>query len=198
MAEIVISTAIVGVMTVAALESTGMVYRTRRINADRLTGPGMAQELLAEVLAMPYEDPQNPGGAIGLDSGESSSVRSTFDDVDDYNVWTSAEAKVRNGTTPTGYTAWAQQVRVAFANLADPSTNAGSDTGLKRITVTVTSPQGKVLTLTALRARKGSLEQPQGVTDDAVTFLGVTLKLGNDARAERWGVAPANPSADVN
>src|SRR5829696_2414889 len=92
MAEVVIATAIVGVMTVAALESTGMVYRTRRINANRLTGPGLAQELLAEVLAMPYEDPENPGGAIGLDAGESSSTRATFDDVDDYNVWTSSQA----------------------------------------------------------------------------------------------------------
>ncbi|HEX6961995.1 MAG TPA: hypothetical protein VF175_09025, partial [Lacipirellula sp.] len=75
MAEIVISTAIVGVMTVAALESVNMTYRVRRINSNRLTAQGLAQELLAEVVAMPYTDPQNPGGAIGLDAGENSTSR---------------------------------------------------------------------------------------------------------------------------
>jgi hypothetical protein len=198
MAEIVVSTAIVGVMTVAALESVNMVYRTRRENANRLTGPGLAQELMAEVLAMPYEDPQNPGGAIGIDAGESSSARSTFDDVDDYNVWTSSDTKLRDGSTAAGYSSWQQQVRVAFAGLANPSSNSGSDTGLKRITVTVTSPQNVATTLVALRARRGSLEQPQGVTDDAVTWLGVTLKVGNGTKPERWGVAPINPAADAN
>jgi hypothetical protein len=198
MAEIVVSTAIVGVMTVAALESVNMVYRTRRENANRLTGPGLAQELMAEVLAMPYEDPQNPGGSIGIDAGESSSARATFDDVDDYNVWTSSDAKVRDGSNASGYAGWQQQARVAYASLADPSTNSGTDQGLKRITVTVTSPQNVAVTLVALRARRGSLEQPQGVTDDAVTWLGATLQVGNGTRTERWGVAPINPAADVN
>lgn len=198
MAEVVVATAIVGVMTVAALESLNMVYRTRRLNGSRLTAPGLAQELLAEVLAMPYEDPQLPGGSIGLDSGETSSSRSTYDDVDDYHNFTSTGVKTRDGTSLADYSGWQQQVAVAYVLTTNPAATSATDTGLKRITVTVTSPEGKVASAVALRTRRGSLDQPQGVTDDAVTWLGATLKVGAGPRSERIGVAPINPSADIN
>ena len=197
MAEIVISTAIVGIMTVASLESVGMVYRTRKVNADRLTGPGLAQELLAEVLAMPYEDPQIAGGGIGLDAGESSGTRTTYDDVDDYDAWDSVIV-AKDGTAPAGYAGWQQQVQVVYATLADPSGTVGTDQGLKRITVTVTNPDGVERALTALRARKGSLEQPQGLTASAVTWVGAALQLGDSDRAARLGTAPTNPASDAN
>ena len=198
MTEVVVATAIVGVMTVAALESLNMVYRTRRLNGSRLTAPFLAQDLMAEVLAMPYEDPQIAGGSLGLDSGETSSSRSTYDDIDDYHGFTSTGVKARNGTAIADYAGWQQQVQVTYVLVNDPSATSGSDTGLKRITVTATSPEGNVASAVALRTRRGSLDQPQGVTDDAVTWLGATLKVGNGARGERMGVAPTNPAADIN
>jgi MSHA pilin protein MshD len=196
MAEIVISTVIVGVMLVASLQSVGMVYRVRRLNANRLTGPGLAQELLSEVLAMPYEDPQSPGGAIGVDSGEA--TRTNFDDVDDYNNWSSSDAKARDGSNLSGYSGWQQQVQVAYADLTTPSNNAGSDLGLKRVTVTVTSPQGVAVSAVALRSRKGSNEQPQGLDASAVTSLNPSLKVGAATRTERWGSSLSNAAADAN
>jgi MSHA pilin protein MshD len=196
MAEVLISTTIVGVMLAAALESVGMVYRSRRISANRLTAPGLAQELMAEVLAMPYEDPQSPGGSIGPEAGES--TRSAFDDIDDYHSWSSGDARGRDGTAFTGYSGWQQQVQVAYAGLADPSVNSGSDLGLKRVTVTVTSPAGTAVSLVSLRARKGAVEQPQGVDANAVTWLGATLQVGAGTRNERWGTTLINPAADVN
>jgi type II secretory pathway pseudopilin PulG len=197
MAEIVISTVIVGVMTVAALESVGMVFRTQRLSADRLAAHGLAQELLAEVLAMPYEDPQSPGGGIGLDSGESSGTRSTFDDVDDYDDWSSSIRR-KDGVAVSGYTGWQQAVQVAYASLTDPVTDAGSDLGLKRVTVTVTGPDGKVTTVVGLRARRGSLEQPQGLAASAVSWLGASLRVQGSPRDARSGVAPTNPATDAN
>jgi len=195
-AEIVIATGIVGVMLVATLESVGMVYRTRRINANRLTGPGLAQELLAEVACMPYEDPETPGGPIGLDPGDV--TRANFDDVDDYHTWAASDARAKGGAALAGYAGWQQHVAVAYADLANPSTNAGSDLGLKRITVTVTSPEGRAATVVALRTRKGSHEQPQGLDADAVTSLGAALQLGAGVRTERWGVHLSNPADDPN
>jgi prepilin-type N-terminal cleavage/methylation domain-containing protein len=196
MAEVLISTTIVGVMLAAALESVGMVYRSRRISANRLTGPGLAQELMAEVLSMPYEDPQSPGGSIGPETGEA--IRDMFDDIDDYNNWNSNDARGRDGTAFTGYSGWQQQVQVAYAGLADPSVNSGSDLGLKRITVTVTSPTGTTVSRVALRAQKGAVEQPQGLDANAVTWLGATLQVGAGTRNERWGTTLINPAADVN
>ena len=196
MAEVLISTTIVGVMLAAALESVGMVYRSRRISANRLTAPGLAQELMAEVLAMPYEDPQSPGGASGSEAGEA--TRALFDDIDDYHNYNSSDARGRDGTAFTGYSGWQQQVQIAYAGLADPSVNSGSDLGLKRVTVTVTSPTGAAVSLVALRARKGAVEQPQGLDANAVTWLGATLQVGAGTRNERWGTTLINPAADVN
>jgi hypothetical protein len=197
MAEIVVSTAIVGVMTVAALESVGMVYRTQRLSADRIAAPGLAQELLAEALAMPYADPQTPAAGIGLDGGESSGTRATFDDVDDYDDWSSG-IQQKDGTAVSGYVGWQQQVQVVYANLTDPAVDAGSDLGLKRITVTVTTPGGDAVSVVGLRARSGSLEQPQGLTANAVSWVGAVLRIQGGHRDVRVGTAPTNPASDAN
>src|SRR5436190_19510312 len=84
LAEVVISTLIVSVLMLAALSSVGTAAITYRTSAAQADGADVAGELLAEILAMPYADPQSPTNAIGLDSGESSATnRTTLDDVDD-------------------------------------------------------------------------------------------------------------------
>lgn len=198
MTEVVVATAIVGAIIVTSLESAGMVFRTRRLNASPLTGPGLAQELLDEVLSMPYDDPQNPGGAIGLDSGESSGTRAAFDDVDDYHGFSSTGARSKSGVALTGFTGWNCQVNVIRAQLANPTANSSSETGLKRIEVTVTSPSGKSTAVTALRARNGSLEQKPCAKTTAVTWLGAELQVGAAATVERWGARPSNHAGDAN
>ena len=198
LAEVAVSTAIVGVIIVASLESVGMVLRTRRLNASPLSGPGLAQELLDEILAMPYEDPQNPGGAIGVDSGESTSNRSHFDDIDDYHLWSSNDAKARSGATLSGYAGWECEVEVVRAPLADPAASSSSDTGLKRISVTVTSPEGVTTTMTALRARHGAMEQKPAANTVAVSWLGAELQTGSATRVERWGARPSNHAGDAD
>jgi prepilin-type N-terminal cleavage/methylation domain-containing protein len=181
--EVVASTAIVGVMIVAALNSAWMVARTQRLNADRLTGPGLARDLLAEIMSMPYEDPQNPGGANGVDSGESSGTRSTFDDVDDYNGWSSSNGVSRAGTARTGYTGWSHAVTVTWAERATGTAYLVSDTNLKRITVTVTSPTATVTQLVGLRSRYGALEQTLPIAAAPVGWLGLELRTGSGTQS---------------
>jgi MSHA pilin protein MshD len=198
MAEVLVSAAIVGVMLSAALESVGMAIRTRRLSADMLTGPGLAQELLAEALAMPYEDPEDPAGGIGTDAGESAATRAQFDDVDDYHNWNSNGPQTSDGAAINGYPGWRRQVQVAFANLSNPGTNSAADLGLKRVTVTVTSPDGAVKTVVGLRAKNGLADQPQGLDSAAVAALTASLQLGAGDRGQRWGAYFANSAADAN
>ncbi len=100
------STLIVGVMLVAALDTLGAVFRSQRLNAARLTGPGLAHELMGEILSLSYEDPEDPGGSIGRDSGESGKERADFDDVDDYDNWVEKNPRTKSvlsiQDTPTG------------------------------------------------------------------------------------------------
>ena len=196
--EVVVATALVGLLLVAALDSAGIVFRTRKLNANVLTGPGLAQELLDEILAMPYNDPQNLGGPSGVDAGESASARATFDDVDDYDGLNVLGARTRGNVAIAGYAGWRFQSQVAWAQLANPMATSGSDVGLKRVTVSVISLANKTTTLVGLRSRYGALEQKPGYGTTAVTALSAELQLGAATTPERWGGRPTNHAGDVN
>ena len=198
MVEILLASAIVGYMIVASLDAAAMVARTQRFNAGRLTGPGLARELMAEIMSLPYDDPQNPGAAIGVNAGESASNRSTFDDVDDYNGWSSANAVARNGTARSGYTGWSHTVTVTWAERITATAWTSYDTGLKRITVTVTSPTGVATQLMALRSWSGPLEQTLPIAADTVGWTGIELRTGSGARSEFAAGAVVNHAYDVD
>ena len=181
--EIVASTLIVGVMLVAALNTLGAVFRSQRLNAARLTGPGLAYELMGEILSLPYEDPEDPGGAIGRDFGESGGDRVDLDDVDDYDDWSSSDAEDKDGVTHPGYTGWQRTVQVRWVRVGAVATTESNDTGLKLITVTVTDPDGVATKIRALRSQNSSLEQSPALDTTAVTWLGSELQIGSSAAA---------------
>jgi MSHA pilin protein MshD len=107
----------------------------------------MAQSQLDEVLSRKFDENTPTGGVpvcgsgdpcagIGLDIGEDLSAIATLDDVDDFHLYQDIPA--------VGYT---REVSVV---------NAGIDFGVdneqaKRITVTVTSPQGIAMSLASYR-----------------------------------------------
>ena len=84
--------------------------------ADKLDAPGLAHQLMGEILAMPYEDPEDPNQGIGLETGETNTTRADFDDLDDYDNWEpEIPRKPRTGTLVPGYTELAAQgVRPLF------------------------------------------------------------------------------------
>src|SRR3712207_7569247 len=61
----------------------------------------------------------------------------------------------------SGGTGWRRQVTVASVKPSDPTQSVGSDKGLKRITVTVTSPTGRVTTLTRSEEHTSELQSRQ-------------------------------------
>ncbi len=196
--EIVVATMITGAMLVASLNSVGAVFQTQRLNADRLKGPGLAHELMSEILAMPYKDPDANTTTIGTDAGESTANRSTFDDVDDYHGLNSLGIKAKNGTNRTGYTNWRQQASVVWVESLTGIQWGLSDTGLKRISVTITSPTGEVKQLTAYRAKDGVLEQAPLIDTSAVTWVGAELQLGTATTPVRMGTNLTNHTPDAD
>jgi hypothetical protein len=196
-AEILAATAMTGILVVAALQSVGMVYKTRRTMIERLTGPGLARELMAEILSMPYEDPDG-ASLLGLDLNELLGSRATFDDVDDYNGYSAASAENKQGVALAGYAGWRQQVAVAWVTLADPSTTSLTDTGLKRITVTLTNPSSSPTQLIGYRSKTGALEQGQPQAVRVISWLDAELRLGSSTRSERTAAAVTTPARDPN
>jgi hypothetical protein len=181
--EVVASTLIVGVMLVGALDTLGAVFRSQRLNAARLTGPGLAHELMGEILSLPYEDPENPGEGIGRESGESGGDRADFDDVDDYHGWSSDNAEDKQGVEHPDYAGWQRIVKVKWVRSGAVATNESSESGLKLINVIVTDPDGVVTTIHALRSQYSSLEQSPALDTTTVTWLGAQLQIGSAAAA---------------
>ena len=95
----------------------------------------MAATLLNEILLQNYQEPGST--TLGLDSGESSASRATFDDVDDYSSYSNSPPSKRDGTPLAGYAGWTRNVTVQWIN---PVTLAPSavETGMKQITATAT------------------------------------------------------------
>jgi len=135
--EVVVSTLIVGLMTVAALDGLGAATRSCEWAGNRGIAQGLADDLMAEILTKSYSDPD--GSAVfGLESGEAA-PRDNFDDVDDFNGWNSLPPKAADGATLADRDDWRQRViveRVRLNNLTQ-ATAGNTDEGAKRIHVTI-------------------------------------------------------------
>ena len=179
--EVSVSTLLVGLILVAGLKSTGAVIHGRDNIAAKLDSVGLAHELLSEIVALPYEDPDEELPTIGLDTGEglTPNLRSDYDDIDDYDSWSAIPPRHRGSAAPRNdFTGWQRDVQVDYMDPNAPTTTSLTDQDLKRITVTVTDPSSNTYTVSALRSRSGMLEQapPQDIT--AVTWAGIELEVG--------------------
>ena len=142
---------IVGMMSVAALNSLGGATRSSEAIGNRAVAHGLADELMSEIVQSSYADPiQTP--VFGRESGEpAAGPRSTYDDVDDYNGWNISPPQYRDGSTMPNRADWRHRVEITRVTLSDPTQAVGTDQGVKRIRVTI-EYRGQVLAeQTALR-----------------------------------------------
>lgn len=141
--ECVVATLIVGFMMVAALSSAGTSMRLTQNVDDRGTAQRLAGDLMNEILLTAYAEPDE-AVSLGLDNGENTGNRTQFDDVDDYHNWISTPPTDKSGTALGGLTGWTHSASVSWANPATLAATASTNTGLKKIIVTV-SKNGKGL-----------------------------------------------------
>ena len=181
LAEVVISTLLVGLILVSALASVGASTRSWIATSELADGGTIARQLLLEITPLAYEDPnQTPG--FGIETGElSGTIRTNFDDIDDYKDFTDTPPRNRAGTALANYAGWQRTADVTKLKQGDKHTknDGDNDEGLRLITVTVTSPKGKITTLSTYRSNVGGTLQKQGVSETVVTWVGCDLQAGN-------------------
>jgi prepilin-type N-terminal cleavage/methylation domain-containing protein len=148
--EVLVATGIMGVLLVAAMQTVGHSVRAEQSNAETCHGLWLAEQLMAEVLAARYGEPDD-AATFGLDASEITGTRSAFDDVDDYNNWTASPPQDRDGTEIPDRSRWQRTVVVEYVSPDDLSTTLLSDHGIKRITVTVRRSGTTVANATAYR-----------------------------------------------
>jgi type II secretory pathway pseudopilin PulG len=154
MVEAVVSLLVVSTMLVAALSTVSASrigqYKTSLASRGQL----LAENLLAEIIAQRYKDPDGQP-VFGPESGESTTTRINFDDVDDYHGWSSSPPTYKDGSQIPGFSGWRQNVAVEWVNATEPTQVWPSETGAKRITVTVFYNDMQVASLVAIRTNSG-------------------------------------------
>jgi type II secretory pathway pseudopilin PulG len=132
--EAAISTVIVAVMFVAALNTVGMSKRTLQKASLVSQGRMWAQSLLVEILEQNYREPGETY-VFGREAGESDTSRAAYDDVDDYHGWSESPPVAKDGTALPNSANWKRTVTVEWVDPLNPQQVSGTETGAKRITV---------------------------------------------------------------
>lgn len=150
MVEAVFSVVLVGGLVVVSLDTLGASKLAQKNVGDRALGQLLASSLMSEILDQSYQDP-NDTPINGLELTENLLLRTTFDDVDDYLNWTASPPTNRDGTTIPNLTGWQQSVKIEVVDPANLSTRRSTDTGVKRVTVTIKRNNVVVSTLVGVK-----------------------------------------------
>lgn len=136
LAETAISILLVGGLVVVALNTVGASVAGREFTRNRGRGDLLAHHLMSEILRQSYQEPIDTP-TMGREAGEGGGSRTAYDDVDDYDGWASSPPEEKDGTALAHLTGWERSVAVEFVDPNSLSTVRTTETGVKRITVTV-------------------------------------------------------------
>ena len=152
-AECILATLVVGLMLAAALEALGTTSRIKGGESGYRVGYALANELMGEILAKEYIDPQT-NVSFSLDAGETDGDRKTYDDVDDYNTLVESAVKDRTGNVRVDLSGWQRYAYVDPVVSGDWNTPVAFETGYKRILVKVLYDGAEIVSLMAVRTKE--------------------------------------------
>jgi type II secretory pathway pseudopilin PulG len=149
--EAVLSTVVVAVMFVVALNTVGASRVTQYKAALVSQGRMLAESLMAEILQQAYQEPGTTY-VFGRESGELETSRAAYDDVDDYQGWSQSPPVAKDGTALPNSANWRWTVTVVWVDPQDPAQVSATETGAKRITVVAAFKNVTQATVVALKA----------------------------------------------
>lgn len=148
--EAIMSMLIVSVLLVSALNATGASALAQYKTAERSTARFLADGLMSSLLATAYEDPA-VAASFGLESGEATSSKANYDDVDDFDGWNESPPQDQDGVVISNMTGWRRKVAVTRVNAATPTVTASAESGAKLVTITILHNSVPILTRVAVR-----------------------------------------------
>ena len=155
--EAIVSVLIVGTLLITALNAVGASRVGQTRLGDRRAAALLAQQLMTEVLAGAYEDPDGTP-VFGPEADET--ARALYDDLDDFHGWSASPPQYRDGTVIPNRTDWQRSVTVDYVDPNDLLAPVGSDQGVKRINVTVVRNSITLASLVAIRTRARDDAEP--------------------------------------
>jgi len=132
--EAALSTAVVAIMFVTALNTVGAARMAQQRAALIGEGRMFAESLMAEICLQAYQEPGTTW-VFGRETGESDTVRTAYDDVDDYHGWTETTLTAKDGSPLPNAVGWSRTVTVEWVDPTLPKQVKATESGAKRITV---------------------------------------------------------------
>jgi hypothetical protein len=155
----------------ASLNAVGASFTAQRGIGDRARGQLLANDLMAEILAQAYEDP-NETVTFGLEALELVGTnRSAYDDVDDYRNLTDSPPKLKDGTAMQGFTGWTRTSVVVRIDPNNLNTLALGESGAKKMTITVKHGTVVVATLVGIKTGASSAAGTGGTIKTVTTAV---------------------------
>lgn len=140
------STLIIGILLVTAMNTAGYATRSQVRNKDLARAKLIANAMLAEILELVYEEPKDTP-VFGPETGE---VRSSYDDVDDYDTLSDSPPVNKQANAFAGGDGLTLAVTVDWADPDDFATVSLTEKGVKRITVTVWDGKTELTSMTTV------------------------------------------------
>jgi Tfp pilus assembly protein PilV len=161
--EVTISVIIVGTLILASLLSSGAASRSSRSARERATALALGRSLMSEILMQSYIEPTQTA-SFGLETGESGTNRTGYDDVDDYHGLNETTVSTRSGTALTNMSGWTRTVTVEWLDSSNFANTSASDQNVKRITIAVKKSSTTILTLKAIKTNGWKDYQPNTIS----------------------------------
>lgn len=145
--EAMICCVIVSLAVVAAMRLLGASGTALKVAGDRAVARELANSLMTEILSQNYKDP----GLLPLFGREVTELltsRANWNDVDDYDGYTDSPPTDKSGlAVPGAPSNWSRSVSVNWANPSTPTANLSSESGLKRVTISVKRGNATLVTI---------------------------------------------------
>jgi MSHA pilin protein MshD len=149
LAEALLAAAILAMAITAITMPFATGAASEQLDGRQTLAVALAQEMIEEILAKPFDDPQG-ASSPGPEGGETS--RSRFDNIDDYHLYTETPGHIADGsgTVITGPAAngLSRHVTAEYVYVAGQDTGQPAD--FIRITVEVRHDNTPLITLTRL------------------------------------------------
>ncbi len=153
MMEVVLSIALVGIVLSAALNTVGGARVARAQTADLSVAGVLCDSLLSEILSQAYEGADEGVGSFGRSLAETGDLtRASFDDVDDYDAWTSSPPQDKDGAPIAWATGLTRKVQVRCVDSSDLAETTPDGACIKRIRVTVSRNKKPLFEMEAFRS----------------------------------------------
>ncbi len=137
-------------MFVAALNTVGTArvgqYKAALVGRGRM----YAEAMMTEILQQSYQEP-GATYVFGREAGESETIRTAYDDVDDYHGWTESPLAAQDGTALPNSANWSRTVTVEWVDPLNPQQVQAAETSAKRITVAAAFRNVPQATVVAVR-----------------------------------------------